>query len=133
MPPTDAAYRSLIEERGWRSGTALENRVAFRLSRLTWTTDEVLQQHRVGKYRIDFAWPKLKLALEVDGWHHRRPETAAKDAERDAYLRAEGWITFRVDDLTDVHTQVSRVCLLAWLLWEHVVGPRRTMAQRKGA
>lgn len=37
-------------------------------------------------------------ALEIDGWHHRAPEHAARDAERDAALRAAGWIVLRAND-----------------------------------
>lgn len=85
----------VIEEAGLRSGTDLEDRVAYRLVRAHHTFQ---QQYTVGKYRLDFAWPKIKLAVEADGWHHRSPEGAARDAERDAWLRSEGWIVLRVDD-----------------------------------
>lgn len=88
----------VVEDKGWRPGTDLENRAALRLDRMGEKPDRVAQQHRVGRYRLDFAWPELRIALEVDGWHHLRPESAARDAQRDAELRALQWLTFRVDD-----------------------------------
>jgi len=88
----------VIEERGWRAGTTLENSVALLLSRYRFKPADVAQQHRIGSYRVDFAWPKLGVVLEADGWYHRSPEGSAKDAERDSWLRAQGWVIFRVDD-----------------------------------
>jgi hypothetical protein len=38
-----------------------------------------------------------KIALEVDGPHHRYPDTLW-DVGRDGYLHARGWLVFRVDD-----------------------------------
>jgi very-short-patch-repair endonuclease len=97
MDPLDAINLRLIQERGWIPGSNLENFAARRLSGAFRPT-EVSQQHRVGRYRIDFAWTDVKVALEVDGWHHRSPEGAARDSIRDSELRAAGWIVLRVDD-----------------------------------
>ncbi|WFE44156.1 DUF559 domain-containing protein [Verrucosispora sp. WMMD1129] len=110
--------RALITERGWQPGSDLEDAVARRLSR-SFLPDEVAQQHCVGRYRLDFAWPDLMIALEVDGWHHLAPERAAKDAERDAWLRDQGWLIFRVDDRhgrDSLDRQVVRVCALVHTL-----------------
>lgn len=50
-------------------------------------------QYPIGRYFADFAHPKLKVDLELDGaaWHN--PE---KDARRDAELIAQGWRVYRV-------------------------------------
>lgn len=103
--------KDLVASRGWVPGTDLEDWAALRLSRL-YTPESVRQQYRIGAYRIDFAWPSLRVALELDGWHHRSPEGAAKDAARDCELRAAGWLIFRVDDRGDEDQradQLSRV------------------------
>jgi very-short-patch-repair endonuclease len=99
------------EAKGWKPGTSLENQVALQLSRYGFKPDQVAQQHPVEGYRLDFAWPRFKLALEADGWHHRSPEGAARDARRDSMLRAADWLVFRVDDLNpdSLTTQVARV------------------------
>lgn len=49
-------------------------------------------------YRIDFAYPVVRLAIEVDGPHHRLPEVKARDARRDRRLRQLGWTVDRFDE-----------------------------------
>lgn len=95
MHPVDVAVRDILVQRGWEPGTKLENQVMMAMRHFS---NRPEQQHKVGKYRIDFAWPKIKVALEADGWWHRSPEGAAKDRQRDSWLRSQGWIIFRVDD-----------------------------------
>lgn len=51
-----------------------------------------------GHYRIDFGYPAVKLAIEVDGPHHRLPEVQARDARRDRRLRQMGWTVDRFDE-----------------------------------
>ncbi len=58
-------------------------------------------QHRSGPYRIDCAWPDHWIALEVDGWHHDRPETAAKDWRRHRWLTRKGWLVLHLDPYAD--------------------------------
>src|SRR4051812_24453824 len=88
--------RRLIEQIGWARGSSLEDRVALQLWRWGFDPTEVAQQFRVLSYRLDFAWPELFVALEVDGPRHiYDPTTARRDAERDAKLRAAGWLVFR--------------------------------------
>jgi very-short-patch-repair endonuclease len=87
----------------------LENRAALILSRCGLRAE---QQYRVGKFRLDFAWPDIKIALEVDGWWHRSPQGAASDRQRDSWLRSQGWVVFRVDDEHGedaMRAQVARV------------------------
>lgn len=53
-------------------------------------------------YRLDFAWPELRIALEYDGYAaHELRKT--RDAKRDEDLRRRGWIVIRanMDDLRD--------------------------------
>lgn len=89
-----SVVRSYLEREGLPLGTFPENYVAMRLHR--WGVSDVLPQHKVGKYRLDFAFPDLRLALEVDGPHHWRPDVAIKDVARDAWLRNEGWLVLRI-------------------------------------
>ena len=50
--------------------------------------------------RIDFAWPRLKLAVEVDhpAWHDGAIESH-RDKARDRKLVAIGWIPTRITDI----------------------------------
>lgn len=43
------------------------------------------------RYRLDIAWPELKIAVEYDGADHRTKEQQAKDEIRRNRLRAAGW------------------------------------------
>jgi predicted transcriptional regulator of viral defense system len=46
-----------------------------------------------GQYRLDFAYPELKLAIEVDGYiWHSDPRQVDADYARRRKLEAEGWV-----------------------------------------
>lgn len=50
------------------------------------------------RYRIDFAWPGLMVAVEVDGWKHRAtPEAMRRLIERQNALVLAGWLVLRFD------------------------------------
>jgi very-short-patch-repair endonuclease len=54
-------------------------------------------QYRFGPYRLDFAWPELKVAVETDGWATHGPRRGFEDDRaRDAALMARGWRVLRV-------------------------------------
>lgn len=52
------------------------------------------RNYAVGRYAIDFAWPRKKIGVEVDSTRHRLTEE--HDRQRDATLRQAGWKIFRV-------------------------------------
>lgn len=105
------ALRTVLEQNDLPTGTALEDRVTWRLHR--WgILDQT--QYRVGRYRLDYAWPSQMVALEADGPFHQMPEYAARDAKRDSWLRSQGWLVLRVNDveglaLDEQLVRVSRV------------------------
>jgi hypothetical protein len=47
----------------------------------------------VPTYRLDFAYPRRRVAVEYDGYdtHERTPEQIEHDRQRRAWLRANGW------------------------------------------
>jgi very-short-patch-repair endonuclease len=51
-------------------------------------------QYPVGRFFVDFANPKAKVAIECDGaqWHQDK----AKDAARDQELQGLGWTVYRI-------------------------------------
>ncbi len=54
------------------------------------------QQWLVLAYRLDFAFPVQKIAVEVDGiTYHNTPEAFEADRRRDRELSAIGWTTVR--------------------------------------
>jgi hypothetical protein len=53
-------------------------------------------QHPVGRYRIDFAYPDLLLAIEVDGYGpHASRKAFQSDRERQNTLVVRGWTVLR--------------------------------------
>src|SRR2546423_1730267 len=113
MAAIEDALRSVVARHGWQPGTHLENQVALLLTRFGLAAE---QQYRIGKYRADFAWPDVRIALEADGWWHRSPEGAAKDRLRDAWLRSQDWVVFRVDDENGEDGLRDQVCRVAHLV-----------------
>lgn len=76
---------------------------------------------RVGghRFRLDVAFPGLRLDVEVDGWaYHRTKEQRQADAERDNLLTLAGWRVLRftwedVRDRPDYVLAMIRSALLA--------------------
>lgn len=104
-----AAVESLCREHGLPLGTQPENLAALRLHQ--WGLAP-LAQYRVGRYRLDFAFPAHLVAIEIDGPHHHRPDVALRDALRDAHLRSLGWIILRVNTGDTFEEQIARASSL---------------------
>ena len=79
---------------GWADGNAGENQVSKALSGLgievafnhASPSGDCYQQYTLGAYTLDFAWPKLRIALEADGSAHGFEGKANRDRVRDAWL-----------------------------------------------
>jgi very-short-patch-repair endonuclease len=52
----------------------------------------------IGPYVVEFAWLSAHLVVEVDGASHQLPGRREQDAERDAFLRSQGFKVIRVSD-----------------------------------
>lgn len=61
------------------------------------------------EYRLDFAWPEHRLALEVDGYWHGTYAARQHDRARDLHLRQIQWTVLRVTDETPAELIVSTV------------------------
>lgn len=97
---------------GWSVKSLPEARIAIYLSRFGLTPRNVAEQYKIDRWRLDFAAPDVQIGIEVDGPHHRLPEAAVKDLERDAILGAAGWIIFRVDAYgadAEIEHRISRI------------------------
>jgi very-short-patch-repair endonuclease len=53
----------------------------------------VLLQGR--RYRLDFAWPSLRLAVEVDGGSVHGPDRLSSDLHRQNQILLDGWLIVR--------------------------------------
>jgi very-short-patch-repair endonuclease len=79
--------------------SVLESRMArlFRLHRLPQPKAEVSWGPN-RRYRLDFAYPHLRLAIEVDGWSaHFAPEQQRRDNRRSNDLARSGWTVLHYD------------------------------------
>lgn len=58
---------------------------------------KAIREYPLGRYSLDFAWPHLKKAIEIDGEQHERFEKQrASDARKDAFAKSAGWEILRV-------------------------------------
>lgn len=96
-------------------------------------------QYPLGRYRTDFAFPAIKLAIECDGqaWHSH-PDKKAADQARDAELARFGWTTVRFSeiDLKENQPEVEKsVATLIYKLWKVALEQqeKQTDAQKKAA
>ena len=48
------------------------------------------------KYFLDFAFPSMKLNIEIDGNDHKQVKKKNKDKERDSLLRENNWRILRI-------------------------------------
>lgn len=73
---------------------------------------EPVYQHRIGGYRVDFAYPALKIAIEIDDyWSHGTHEAFERDRERRNALTLQGWtiLHFTWKDIVTRPEYVARV------------------------
>ena len=91
-----AALRRCLEERGYVGGpepSVLESRMARLMTRYRLPRPGAEVVWGDGReYRLDFAYPDIKLVIEVYGyaWHHS-PDQLAHDLARQRRLVSEGW------------------------------------------
>lgn len=63
----------------------------------------IVLQYQIGAYRVDFAFPDKKIAIEVDGYYyHHTPEQLSQDAQKLRALQKMGWrlLRFTEQDIT---------------------------------
>lgn len=64
----------------------------------------------VRKWRFDFCWPDIKLALEVEGSVHRIKGRFKSDIEKYAMAQMAGWTVLRV-----ARAQIKNGQAILWL------------------
>lgn len=77
----------------------------------------IFAQHKVGKYRLDFAIPNKRIAIELDGHDfHKTKYQRTQDAQRDRWLFGEGWSVLRFtgsEIYKDLDGCIDEICKLA--------------------
>lgn len=67
------------------------------------------RQYPIGCYFADFFCYRAKLVLELDGSQHYDPKHLTYDAQRTAFMEAQGYYVLRLSN-RDVMCQFSSVC-----------------------
>lgn len=58
---------------------------------------DYIQEMPFGRFSLDFAWPGLKLCIEIDGEQHKRCELQmSRDKAKDALLEQSNWKVLRM-------------------------------------
>lgn len=61
------------------------------------------------RFRLDFAFPDAKLAIEIDGSEHKsNPKTIQRDKDLAESLQEEGWTLLRFT-VSEIHHEVRNV------------------------
>jgi very-short-patch-repair endonuclease len=92
-----------------RSATEAEKRLWWSLREFG-TEYRFRRQHPVGRYIVDFAYPRGKIAIELDGSQHMAQQRA--DAARSAELSRHGYRVIRFwnnDVLADLPGVLERI------------------------
>lgn len=95
-----AAVRKLIALASPLAESPMESEA--RLAMIDGGLTGFVEQHKVidrdgREWRVDFAWPEFKLAIEYDGFdYHKSPTDLARDREKDNALREAGWTVLHI-------------------------------------
>lgn len=57
---------------------------------------EFIEEYHLHKWFMDFAWPKKKIYIEVDGKQHEWEDRKKNDEEKDNYYKSLGWKVLRL-------------------------------------
>ncbi len=74
------------------------------------------RQYGIGNYIVDFYCPKLKLAIEIDGFTHAEEKVFIKDQNKEAFLKKNNIILKRYNsaqifnDLDNVLLDIEHGC-----------------------
>jgi very-short-patch-repair endonuclease len=78
-----------------RDMTDAERKLWWHLRRLTIDHSHFRRQATIGPHFADFACHERRIIIEVDGAQHNGPDNVVRDAERSAYLQAQGYRILR--------------------------------------
>ena len=61
----------------------------------------IRRQHPIGRYKVDFAIARARIAIEIDGPFHNWPEHRQQEESRQTYIEEKGWRILRFPYRTD--------------------------------
>jgi len=66
-------------------------------------------EYAIGRYNIDFAFPRSKLAVELDPCWHKADSKREIDERKDALLERQGWTVLRLDARTSTSWNIHKI------------------------
>jgi very-short-patch-repair endonuclease len=105
--PEAMCKRAKTREENWRELQSDQER-AF-LKALRNANLKPKPEHAIGRYNIDFAFPSIKLAVELDPLWHKTGRKAKTDARKDAFLESRGWKVLRLEARASTSYNVSKI------------------------
>ena len=74
------------------------------------------RQYSVGPYILDFYCPRIRLAIELDGPSHNKPDSRIYDKERDQFLRNSKIKVMRFKNgevISNIQGVIEKICSLS--------------------
>jgi very-short-patch-repair endonuclease len=95
---------------GWQSRDKMKMSNPEKIVNKILLTNKLIfeREYRMGKWFIDFAFIKEKIALEIDGKQHSYINRKQKDKEKDNYLQQNGWKVIRIGWVKDNSEEVLK-------------------------
>ena len=78
-----------------KNPTKAEQRLWQKLRNRQLLGQKVRRQQIIGRYIVDFVYAQHKLIIELDGGQHAETNHSQKDAQRTAFLEAQGYRVLR--------------------------------------
>jgi very-short-patch-repair endonuclease len=110
--------------------TKAEGRIWSRLRAQRFQGFSFRRQLPIGPYIVDFVCLDARLIIEIDGGQHASTE-AARDAERDAWLKTQGFTILRYWN-NDVLTNLNGVLEHIADALSHAAPPSLTLPRKGG-
>jgi hypothetical protein len=87
--------RRVLDERGVSAATRAPSVLESRMARIARTINAPapVPEFQVGRYFLDFAWPEVMVAVEVDGWDgHTAYDDWLRNMEKRNWCGGQGWL-----------------------------------------
>lgn len=68
------------------------------------------RQYSIGKYIVDFYCPKLHLAIEIDGWQHKKEFSGDYEADRTKFIESKNITLLRFWN-SDINNNIDSVVM----------------------
>jgi very-short-patch-repair endonuclease len=119
MPHRKRSLHAVTTAKTQRAAPSQAETLLWRTLRNSGIDAKFRRQVPIGPYVVDFVCLEHRLVVESDGPAHERPDQQAHDAERDRFLKAQGFRVLRLpNDLVRGATELT-VQRIRWHCQHH--------------